>query len=399
MSADIRHGDLFNVLPTLAAESIHGCVTDPPYGIGFMGKKWDTFAPKEGQSRIVPNHAADSDNPNLKGRKRGPASSPSAVEYDRSTAGQREFQTWTEAWGREVFRVLKPGSYLLVCGAPRSFHRMACGLEDAGFEIRDCFSWLFGQGFPKSLNLKGEFDGWGTGLKPSWEPIVVARKPLAGKVLANMQAHGVGAINIDACRISTTDDLSGGATGKQSAIMPLGGANARPSHSRAGEASAPGPRGGDERGRWPANCLLDEIAAAALDEQAGELQSGAPVGVKAGGQGNAYGAYAGGIPVTGCGDSGGASRFFYVAKPSQAERNSGIHTSQNIHPTVKPVDLMRWLVRLVIPRGGMCLDPFNGSGTTGMACVHEGVDYIGIEREAEYVEIAMRRIGSVLPLL
>lgn len=183
----IYHGDLFNVLPKLDADSIDACSTDPPYGIGVMGKEWDTFAPETiDQLR----DKADAPNPNqfsethtLKGRKRRAYASPSAIGYDKSLEGQRAFQAWTERWASEIYRVLKPGAHILVCGAPRSFHRMTSGLEDAGFVIRDCFSWLYGSGFPKSLNIDG---GRGTALKPAWEPIVLARKPLIDTIEVNV---------------------------------------------------------------------------------------------------------------------------------------------------------------------------------------------------------------------
>src|SRR5581483_11187718 len=196
----IHHGDLFDVLPTLPEASIDACVTDPPYGISFMGKSWDNFSPAATAKRIVENKQIASDNPNLKGRTRGPASSPSAVEYDYTVKGLRGFQAWTADWSREVFRVLKPGAYLVVCGAPRSHHRMMCGLEDAGFVVRDCFAWLFASGFPKNKNL-GE--GRGTALKPAHEPIALAWKPFKGSIAANVATHGTGALNIDACRIAT----------------------------------------------------------------------------------------------------------------------------------------------------------------------------------------------------
>ena len=176
-------GDLFDVLPTLAEASIDACVTDPPYGIGFMGREWDTFKPEAGAERLARSQAQrdknrafyeDNPNPNLRRRQRSPALSSSAIAYDETRDGLKRFQAWTERWGREVYRVVKPGAYVLVCGAPRSFHRMTCGLEDAGFVIRDCLSWLYGQGFPKSLNLG---DGRGTALKPAWEPVILARKP------------------------------------------------------------------------------------------------------------------------------------------------------------------------------------------------------------------------------
>src|SRR3990167_11307537 len=155
----VHHGDLFHVLPTLNDESLDACVTDPPYGIGFMGKEWDTFKPGTGKHRRL-MHPRErvlgkvvSDNPNINGRWRSPALSPSQIDYDYSAAGLRGFQQWTGEWAVEVLRVLKPGAYIVVFGAPRSYHRMACGLEDAGFVIRDKFSWLFLSGFPKSLNF------------------------------------------------------------------------------------------------------------------------------------------------------------------------------------------------------------------------------------------------------
>lgn len=405
----IYHGDLFDVLPTLPEASIDACVTDPPYGIGFMGKAWDSFTPGREATRIVSNRAIDSANPNLKGRKRGPASSPSAVEYDRSLSGQLEFQAWSERWAREVFRVLKPGAHLLVCGAPRSFHRMTCGIEDAGFVVRDCLSWLYGQGFPKSLNLG---DGIGTALKPGWEPIVLARKSFKGALAANVLAHGTGALNIEACRIEseTRPVMVRTATIVQANAMSGCSTGATPN----GEMT--------EIGRWPANVVLDEEAAVLLDAQSGELIG--PGGPASSGSASAWpgGKYQGTIYPK---EVGGASRFFYVAKPSRAEREMGCETIErrqrdesrkdgnpggdnprnrglqprgNFHPTVKPIELMRWLVRLVTPVGGTVLDPFTGSGTTGMACRYEQREFVGIEREADYIAIAERRIAAVAPL-
>ena len=597
----IYHGDLFSVLPTLAAESIDAAITDPPYGISFMGKSWDNFSPTATKERILPNHEIESDNPNLKGRTRAPASSPSAVEYNRSLAGQREFQEWTERWAREVFRVLKPGAHLLVCGAPRSFHRMACGIEDAGFEVRDCLSWLFGSGFPKSLNVskaidktggvscdgdavathirekrkaagisvvemaswfpykevtknwerldagqripsaadyavlverlsadptleirraaaereviarKGDglaqswarngdagyekeydvtaastdaakkWDGWGTALKPGWEPIFVARKPFSGTVAANALEHGTGALNIDACRIRSTD---GQLAEKYASVQNAGSREntifGKDARDRAGAEP-------NDAGRWPANVLLshtpdcrevgakrvkgstlqgdksndrrhrqsdfgmsagvhggftdsdgmEEVEAwecspdcpvRLLDEQTGELASGVAVQRNGGGQRIGYGSdpESGGMfrDDVGFGGTGGASRFFYCAKPSREERDYGCESlpkskagslnmrtdahavatgnetapSRNIHPTVKPIKLMRWLVRLVTPPNGRVLDPFGGSFTTAMACAYEQRQFAIIEREAEYVEIGVRRVSAVNPL-
>lgn len=409
----LHTADLFDILPKHEAESIHACVTDPPYGIGFMGKKWDTFNPAEleGNERkaLRVEHGVEHEddyarNPNTRGRVRSPAISPSQIEYDRSLRGQRGFQVWTTQWAFEVWRVLKPGGYLLVCGAPRSFHRMACGLEDAGFVVRDCLCWLFGQGFPKSLNVTKalgdkleavNWEGWGTALKPSWEPIIVARKPLDGTVAHNVLTHDTGGMNIDACRLDgiVTDDL----------------------------------------GRWPANVVVDPEAAALIDEQAGPSVSGAnPEHRSSSKFQNTFNPFEGEavcMPARG-NDAGGVSRFYYCAKPSREERDMGCEGLQrrsggeatdredntaglnsprsgagrtggarNYHPTVKPLALMRWLVRLVTPPGGIVLDPFMGSGTTGMACRYEQFSFVGVEKEAEYVTIAERRIAAAAPLL
>ncbi len=414
----IHHGDLFDVLPTLEADSIDACVTDPPYGIGFMGKEWDTFKPEVSQrlrERGESWVARRPDNPNINGRKRQPGVSPSAVKYDRSLSGQRQFSEWCERWAREVFRVLKPGGHFLICGAPRSFHRMTVGVEDAGFEIRDCLSWIYGQGFPKSLNLPG---GLGTALKPGWEPIILARKPTAGTVAANVAAHGTGALNIDACRIAGPPSV-GGSTGDAMGYQrDVDYAN----RLRVIDRSM-------AEGRWPANVLLDEDAAAALDEQTGEVGGGYGYYGNRSGDGATSFAMSGKGQRVGFDDIGGASRFFYVAKPSREERDygcdgikartggeatdrqdgtAGLNSpragagrnggSRNVHPTVKPIALMRYLVKLITPPGGTVLDPFTGSGTTGMACRYEHREFIGIEREAEYIAIAEARIAAVAPL-
>ena len=397
----IYHGDLFDVLPTLEAESIDACVTDPPYGIGFMGKEWDTFRP--GYRKDGWDYGQDA-----KG-----SDALHAADYDRSLPGMRRFEEWTERWAREVFRVLKPGAHIVVCGAPRAYHRMACGIEDAGFEIRDCFAWLFGSGFPKSLNLG---NGLGTALKPAHEPIVLARKPFKGTVRANVDRHGTGALNIDACRINTLDDRARPPGRVPGATWDL---SDREEWSES-----------HKLGRWPANVVLDPDAAMVLDEQSGELVSGSYSGERHTDKTrNCYGAFEGTkAEAPHEGSIGGASRFYYVAKPSREERDMGCHDLPerspleitgrvegsagskhgragmtgrprgNIHPTVKPVELMRWLVRLVTPPGGTVLDPFIGSGTTGMACRYELREFIGIEREAEYVAIAERRIAAVAPL-
>jgi DNA modification methylase len=396
----IHHGDLFTVLPTFAAESIDACVTDGPYGIGFMGREWDTFKPGTGRARKLMHprerDAAkiESENPNINGRWRSPALSPSQIDYDYSAAGLRRFQEWTGEWAAEVLRVLKPGAYIVSCGAPRSHHRMMCGLEDAGFVVRDCFAWLFGSGFPKNHNLG---DGLGTALKPAHEPIVLAWKPFKTSIAECHRTHGTAALNIDACRLTTTPD-------------PDPRDAARPELY--------------DLGRWPANVLLDEEAAAQLDKQTGELTSGHWPETR--GEGGYEDGFRGQDGLLGRhGSVGGASRFYYVAKPSREERdygtaglqerqrdesrkagnpggdnprNRGLQPRGNFHPTVKPVELMRWLVKLVTPPNGLVLDPFTGSGTTGMACRYEHRQFVGIEKESDYIAIAERRIAAVAPL-
>ena len=428
-------GDLFTVLPTLPAESIDACVTDPPYGLGFMGKEWDTFKPGTGQKRRLMHprerNAFDTFSPdriksaaamkqrknpeqlanlkNVYGRRRSPAMSPSQIEYDFTVAGLRGFQDWTARWAHEVFRVIKPGAYVVVCGGPRSHHRMMAGLEDAGFVVRDCLTWLFGSGFPKSKNLG---DGRGTALKPAHEPIALVWKPFKGTIAANVEKHGTGALNIDACRIGGPTDTRR-KKGSGPSAFPHSD-DAWVPHLEIG--------GQKDQGRWPANVLLDELAAEMLDAQTGELAThggGSSFGI-------GYGRGSSDVRQHPHGDSGGASRFYYVAKTSRRERDRGCDDlvvttggeatdrkdgsaglnnpragagrtggARNIHPTVKPVELMRWLVRLITPPHGTVLDPFMGSGTTGMACRLEGRTFIGIEKEAQYVEIARRRIGSV----
>ena len=325
-----------------------------------------------------------------------------------------------EFW-QAALRVAKPGAYLVAFGGTRTYHRLTCAIEDAGWEIRDCLSWLYGSGFPKSHN--GPWGG--TALKPAWEPIVLARKPLAGTVAANVEAHGTGALNIDGCRINPGEVIPGGG-GLRGGLR--GGSSSRhdgwqrPSHA-SGTATE-----SHASGRWPANVALDEEAAAALDAQSGTLTSGANPTRRGGlgyhgarGQEEAFAPR--GVDV------GGASRFFYTTKASRAERNAGLdgmpereqsaawgdlgavegnprkpstgHVSRtrNHHPTVKPLDLMQWLCRLVTPKGGVILDPFTGSGSTGRAAVAEGFSFIGIELSDEYAAIARARIAEYAPLL
>lgn len=419
----ILHGDCLEELRALPEASIDSIVTDPPYGLskepdiaevlqhwlagddyehrgnGFMGKAWDSFVP-------------------------GPA-----------------------IW-REALRVLKPGGHLLAFAGTRTVDLMGISLRIAGFEIRDQIAWHYATGMPKSHNVSKAIDkaagkvnhrtiahrpeaqqweGWGTALKPASEPIIVARKPLSGTVAANVLEHGTGAINVDGCRISYEE--GGNLASNPSLRKSIAGGNGGHIIATEGERRFSTP---DATGRWPANVIFDETMAAELDEQSGIRKSGAnPTRRGADKRRTAYGEFAGQAecrPARGA-DSGGASRFFFVAKPSGKERDAGLEhleeqewvqyqtgngasgkpssisagrdtKRRNIHTTVKPIELMRYLCRLVTPPGGTVLDPFAGSGTTGCAVGVENNDperqpgwsFIGIEREAEYVEIAEARI-------
>jgi hypothetical protein len=375
VTSEVLTNDCRAAMAAMAEASADAIVTDPPYGLSFMGKDWD---------RAVP----------------GP-----------------------DYW-REALRVAKPGAHLLAFGGTRVWHRLAVAIEDAGWEVRDTIMWLHGQGFPKSLDVSKAIDkeagaerevtgpnpharpsdgerfnamgtkthspltapatprwsGFGTALKPAWEPVIVARKPLAGTVAANVLEYGTGGINVDGCRI-------------EGAPPSVPQPNFRSVNGRATKLDANGRNGEMSHaiGRWPANLVLDEEAAAALDEMSGTTRSrdGGVAGWQKGG-------YVGGryepIARTGHNDSGGASRFFYCAKASKAERNLG--GVDNRHPTVKPLALMRWLVRLVTPPGGLVLDPFCGSGTTGIAATMEGFRFIGIEMDETHAHVARQRIAA-----
>ena len=388
MSVTVLHGKCEEVLPTLPDCSVDSVVTDPPYELGFMGKGWDS----------------------------------TGIAYS------------VDMWA-EVLRVLKPGGHLLAFGGTRTWHRMAVAIEDAGFEVRDSIAWMYGSGFPKSLDVSKAIDraagaerevvgrhiqsaqvrtsgyagesepmmkwqhditapatpdaarweGWGTALKPAFEPVVVARKPLQGTVAANVLAWGAGALNIDGCRIGTGGQLS---WAEPRGIGYMGG----------GSDAGTVPATSSNLGRWPANVILDESQAAALDRQSGELTSGKAAagghvrhavsgeGIYGGGKGLWQAAGSAGDLY---GDTGGASRFFYVAKAPKSERPK---VNGVAHATVKPLTLIRYLVRLVTPPGGTVLDMFAGSGTTGEACILEGFNAILIEREADHLPLIHHRL-------
>lgn len=373
-------GDCREVLKTLEADSLHACVTDPPYELGFMGKVWDAT---------------------------GVANDPA---------------TW-----REVLRVLKPGAHLLAFGGTRTHHRMICAIEDAGFEIRDCLGWLYGSGFPKSRNQDGEWLGWGTALKPAWEPIVLARKPLIGTVADNLREHRTGAINVDGGRVAHAEEC------KMMAPSQANIDNPSEKHRQAGRRTATLEL--KASGRWPANILhdgSDEVLAIFPQTTSGAMKAGTQRAAQDEPGSVCYGTYGGNATDTDTpGDSGSAARFFYCAKVSKAEREVGLQNADkrlvgmssaaaaaangtsydngdggynrtreiaNHHPTVKPVELMRYLIRLITPPGGTVLDPFTGSGSTLRAADIDGFSAIGIELSPEYAAIARSRVHGDMPL-
>jgi DNA modification methylase len=417
---DLRRGDMLDVLPAMEADSIHAVVTDPPYHL--------TGLPT-----------------NRLGLKLTGAGNPRTVGFMNKAWDGGDIAFRPETWAA-VLRVLRPGGYLLAFGGTRTFHRLACAIEDAGFEMRDTIAWLYGSGFPKSLDISKAIDraagaerevvgvkrnnkadsgthtyaalgafqqtatseitapatdaarqwsGWGTALKPAMELICVARKPLSERtVAANVLRHGTGGINVDACRIETSDGYT------QNAVTQ-GINTAQTSYAPAVVRRTFEPA---SLGRWPANVVHDGSA----DVLRGfpETASGVDRGER--GVGGIW-SPSSGVPCgPQYGDSGSAARFFYTAKADKGDRADSRHPTvkgdraDSRHPTVKPVDLMRWLVRLVTPPGGTVLDPFAGSGTTGEAAMLEGFDAILIEREAEHAaDIAHRQRrwhGGDLPL-
>jgi len=399
-------GDCLEEMKELGKNSVDSVVTDPPYALAFMGKDWDSLKPEE-------------------------------------------YQEFSREWGERALRVLKPGAYLLAFSGTRTYHRMVIGLEDAGFEIKDQIDWLYGSGFPKSHDIskaidkeKGKYeegdelpssrktkgdlgfqtqkktasnpqtqeakkwDGWGTALKPAHEPIVLAQKPREGTYAANVLEYGVGGLNIDGCRIKTKGEKprgSGNEAEGTNAYGDFGGLE--------GESITP------DEGRWPANVILNPKSAEMLDGQSGVSKSTGGI-TREGHFKRTHGEFEGSSTAHegGLGDEGGASRFFYCAKAHKLERNAGLEDleektvqeyrsirsergkgydeaskAKNDIATLKPINLMRYLVRLVTPPDGTVLDPFAGSGTTGCACEIEGFDYILIEKRERFAEVIAPR--------
>ena len=355
------------------------------------------------------------------------------------------FENWCREWALAAIRVLKPGGHLLAFGGTRTFHRLTCGLEDAGFEIRDCLMWLHGQGFPKSLNVAAAIEktnsktaaawqGWGTALKPAWEPIVIARKPMGGTVAQNVRRHGTGALNIDGCQIAFQSEKDEHESKTKNRHADFGSTRQNRIYGRDERAR----HNYDVPGRWPANVTLSHTDSCRRTGHT-RIRSNSHHPATRGNGGLATAGHSGQQGLTerssngelvarwecppDCAirmldeQSGGASRFFYCPKANRSERDAGterLPTSligtcggeeddlsegkkptrprANTHPTVKPIALMRHLVRLITPPGGTVLDPFTGSGSTGIAAVMEGARFIGIEREADYITVARARI-------
>lgn len=514
----IFHGDCLKVLRALDNDSVDSIVTDPPYGLEFMGREWDSFKPSSARLRT-----------RVDGRT-NPAEGKSITTTPEAYVAGQPFQLWCQQWATECLRVLKPGGHLVSFGGSRTWHRLASAVEDAGFEIRDSIAWLYGSGFPKSLDVSKAIDkartedhapvdavrawlnerrleaglshdavnkhfghasngggsssawttnpsrrelptweqwialkslfgfgddmdgevrrlngrkgtpgeawetaevlatdtrynepsgvvsigqgdrtpvdrqikaanseasqqwqGWGTALKPAFEPIVVGRKPIKGTVAANVLEHGTGALNIDACRVEGVPDAPGTTPATVNGNGVTHGAMTRIAYNV-------------PTGRWPTNVVLDESQAAELDKQSGTSKGGRggvrlrPASTDLGVM-NDDGWTPKEVLQPSYGDSGGASRFFpvfkYQAKAPAKERPKDADGKG--HPTVKPLEFMRWLVKLVTPPGGTVLEPFAGSGTTVEAALLEGFKCFAIEREPDYLPMIVQRIERSCP--
>jgi DNA modification methylase len=408
----LYRGDCLAVLPTLEENSIDSCVTDPPYHL----------------TSIVKRFGAENSAPCQVGKTGAYARASKGFMGKQWDGGDIAFRP--ELWA-EVLRVLKPGAHLLAFSGTRTYHRMACAIEDAGFEIRDQIGWCYGSGFPKSHDISKAIDrmagaerevigsyraatqtnnigtsfnasaadefgrteakitlpateaakqwaGYGTSLKPAWEPIVLARKPLSeSSIASNVLKHGTGAINIDGCRIeAAADDYAHPGNG-------LGKRDDETSWRFEKRQVEP-----NKLGRWPAN-LIHDGSEEVLEGFPETLPCGSAS--KVGRENGAFGlGRAAGFNAAYVGDSGSAARFFYTAKADADDRLG------SKHPTVKPLDLISYLAKLITPRDGLILDPFAGTGTCGEAAFRNGFRAILIEREPEYQADIVKRMGLCL---
>jgi site-specific DNA-methyltransferase (adenine-specific) len=457
MNIELKLGDCLEVLKTIPDNSIDAVITDPPYGLGFMNKEWDS---PEKLRQLTQREAERSAERKAEGKSPTDAPFSKSVPPGLAIKGAKEgkwFQEWCELWAIECLRILKPGGHILSFSAPRTYHRMATAFEDAGFEIRDQIMWVFGSGFPKSHNIgkavdklqgndredlgpnpngrpncedeqpttmggkykwnnvtKGtsEWEGWGTALKPAHEPIVMARKPLSEKTIAeNVLKHGTGGINIDGSRIvfGENDGLI-----KHQEKYGVDSGYGKDTNTKFGQIKN-SVITGNSQGRFPANIIFDEEAGQLLDEQSGILKGGTWNTTDKARHFNNNGETTNYKTSKNDNSKGGASRFFYCPKAAKKDRNEGLIVEKeknkrpigvafnneddlfqqgggNNHPTVKPTDLMRYLINLITPPNGTILDPFMGSGSTGKAAVRCGLNFIGIEKEQEYMDIAKARI-------
>ena len=428
-NATLYLGDCLEVMAKLKRERYDSVCCDPPYGIAFLGLKWDLFKDK------------------------------------KELRGNKAFQAWTEDWASQALRVLKPGAHLLSFCGTRTYHRMASGIEDAGFEVRDQMAWMYGSGFPKGLDVgkmigkvergvpqgtadpdgpnhgkwaerkaikhvgpsgifKREHDvngfnkkglskedprlakmselalsylDWNTALKPAWEPVCLARKPLEGTVVDNVLKYGTGAMNIGACRVEHVTVGDGNLALNPHLRKGISGGNGGSIIRKEDSRRVVIP---DAAGRWPANVVHDgspEVMAAF--NAFGHKKSGTGAVRRSETHSFSIGkeSRAVGTEMISYGDKGSAARFFYCAKVSRKERSFGLPTDRpNKHPTVKPVALCRWLLRLATPTGGRVLDPFMGSGSMGIAALREGFKYIGIEQDPVHFETACARLQAEL---
>ncbi len=424
-------GDCAERMRELQDCAVDSIVCDPPYGIAFMGSKWDNYGQRCGDATVDERRRIAEDY--AEAHAGAPRYGNSRHDTRNSRREGLNFQAAMTPIFAEALRVAKPGAFMCCFGSPRTYHRLTCAIEDAGWNVKDCVMFVHGMGFSKGLNISKaidkrlgaertevvgtrhrnvkpfddsngwndnsttgdhqytapaseeakEWDGWNSALKPAYEPIVIAQKPVEKTIVDNVLKHGTGAFNVDACRIpvDASDDVYAKNPHTRSKGTDAYDHNCYGKYGEMGEDYDP------SRGRYPANLVHDgSPEVIALFPTTGKSRGGG--GVKRVGTHVYDGGYKGKhYDAVGFMDSGSAARFFYCAKPSRKERGEG-----NTHPTVKSVALMRWLVRLVTRMGGIVLDPFMGSGTTGIAALQEGMRFVGIEREEKYMEIAKRRI-------